>query len=329
MTLSGRPTWGSSGVHPLLALVNDRFFEPAFLLQLVINGLSNGAIYGAMALTVVIIFRTTGHLNFAQGEMATLSAFGVYVLDTEQGLPVWAAILIVVVISFMAGAAIERLIVRPVEQRNALGVVIVTLGLFQLFNALSAVIFGTIPLTPPRPFPGGVNDQILILEGPPQLAITHRAIGSWVLLGVVVALLVLLLNKTKLGLAYRAVAANRESAQLVGIPVGRMLMLGWGLSAAIGAIVGVLVAQKSDSLDFNLMGPVLIYGFAAAALGGFDSIKGAVVAGLIVGLAEALIPNLFTFIGSELSLAMALLIILVVLLGRPQGLFGTMRVMRA
>ena len=105
-------------------------------------------------------------------------------------------------------------------------------------------------------------------------------------------------------------------------------MLGWGLSAGIGAVVGVLVAQKSDALDFNLMGPVLIYGFAAAALGGFDSIKGAVVAGLIVGLAEALIPNLFTFIGSELSLVMALVVILGVLLARPQGLFGSVRVVR-
>ena len=313
----------------LLALLNDRFFEPAFFLQLVTNGLSNGAIYGAMALTVVIIFRTTGHLNFAQGEMATLAAFGVFVLDAEQGLPVWLAVLIVVAVSVVAGAAIERLVVRPVEHRSSLGVVIVTLGLFLLFNALSAIIFGTTPLTPPRPFPGGVDDQILVMEGPPQLSVTYRAIGTWVVLAIVVTLLVLLLNRTKLGLAYRAVAANRESAQLVGIPVGRMLMLGWGLSAGIGALVGVLVAQKSDALDFNLMGPVLIYGFAAAALGGFDSIKGAVVAGLIVGLAEALIPNLFTFIGSELSLVMALVIILAVLLARPQGLFGSVRVVRA
>jgi branched-chain amino acid transport system permease protein len=315
-------------VSPLPALVNGRFFEPAFFLQLLTNGLSNGAIYGAMALSVVIIFRTTGHLNFAQGEMATLSAFGVYVLAGEQGLPVWLAIVLVVAISVGAGAAIERLVVRPVEDRNPLGVVIVTLGLFLLFNALTAIIFGTTPVAPPQPFPGGIDDKVLLIEGPPQFSVTYRAIGSWVLLAIVVALLVLLLNRTKLGLAYRAVAANRESARLVGIPVGRMLMLGWGLSAGIGAVVGVLVAQKGGSLDFNLMGPVLIYGFAAAALGGFDSIKGAVVAGLIVGLTEALIPNLFTFIGSELSLTMALVIIVVVLLARPQGLFGTVRVSR-
>jgi branched-chain amino acid transport system permease protein len=315
-------------VPPVVALINDRFFEPAFLLQLVTNGLSNGAIYGAMALTVVIIFRTTGHLNFAQGEMATLSAFGVYVLATEQGLPVWVAMLVVVAISMAAGAAVERVIVRPVENRNALGVVIVTLGLFLLFNALSAVIFGTAPVVPPQPFPGGVDDKVVLMAGPPQLFVTYRAIGSWVLLATVVGMLVLLLNRTKLGLAYRAVAANPESARLVGIPVGRMRMLGWGLSAGIGAVVGVLVAQKTGSLDFNRMGPVLIYGFAAAALGGFDSITGAVVAGLIVGLAEALIPNLFTFIGSQLSLTMALVIIVGVLLVRPQGLFGTVRVSR-
>ena len=138
----------------------------------------------------------------------------------------------------------------------------------------------------------------------------------------------LLLSRTKLGLGYRVVASNRESAVLVGIPVSRMLMVGWALSTGIGALAGVLVSQASGILDFNLMGSVLIYGFAAAALGGFDSIRGAVIGGLIVGLAEALLPNLFTFIGSELSLAMALAIILAVLLVRPQGLFGSKRVLR-
>jgi branched-chain amino acid transport system permease protein len=281
-----------------------------------------------MALTVVIIYKTTGHLNFAQGELATVSAFIVYVISAEKGVNIWLAIPIVIVLSMVMGAAVERFLVRPVEARSGLAVVIVTLGLFLLLNALTAVIWGTLPKGALNPFPGGIDDQITVLDGPPQFSIGYDAIGTWVVLAAVVLAVSLLMNKTKLGLGYRAVAANRESAELVGVPVSRMLMLGWALSTGIGALGGVLVSQSSGSLDFNLMGSVLIYGFAAAALGGFDSIRGAVVGGLIVGLAEALLPNMFTFIGSELSLAMALVIILGVLLARPQGLFGSRRVLR-
>ena len=315
-------------VFTLCALINGSFFKPAFFLQLVTNGLSNGAIYAAMALTVVIIYKTTGHLNFAQGEMATFAAFVVYVLTVERSLNIWIAIPIVVALSMVAGGALERLLVRPVESRSALAVVIVTLGLFLMLNALTAVIWGTLPKSALTPFPGGIDDQFTLLKGPPQFSIGYDAIGTWVVLAVVVLAVSLLLNRTKLGLGYRAVASNRESAELVGVPVSRMLMLGWALSTGIGSLGGVLVSQSSGTLDFNLMGSVLIYGFAAAALGGFDSIRGAVVGGLIVGLAEALLPNLFTFVGSELSLAMALVIIMVVLLVRPQGLFGTPRVLR-
>jgi branched-chain amino acid transport system permease protein len=312
----------------MLAFINGSFFHLAFFLQLVTNGLSNGAIYAAMALTVVIIYKTTGHLNFAQGELATFAAFLIYVISVEHSINIWIAIPIVVIISMVMGAAIERLLIRPVEARSSLAVVIVTLGLFLLFNAITPVIWGTQPKSALQPFPGGIDDQVRILDGPPRFAITYSAIGTWAVLIVLVAVVSLLLNRTKLGLGYRAVASNRESAELVGVPVSRMLMLGWALSTGIGAIGGVLVSQASSTLDFNLMGAVLIYGFAAAALGGFDSIRGAVVGGLIVGLAEALVPNLFTFIGSELSLAMALVIIVGVLLVRPQGLFGTRRVLR-
>lgn len=312
----------------LLAFINGSFFDLPFFLQLLTNGLSNGAIYAAMALTVVIIYKTTGHLNFAQGELATFAAFLVYVISVEHSINIWIAIPIVLVISMVMGAAIERFLVRPVEARSGLAVVIVTLGLFLLLNALTAVIWGTLPKAALAPFPGGIDDQINVLEGPPRFSIGYDAIGTWVVLAVVVVAVSLLMNRTKLGLGYRAVASNRESAELVGIPVSRMLMLGWALSTAIGALGGVLVSQSAGTLDFNLMGSVLIYGFAAAALGGFDSIKGAVVGGLIVGLAEALLPNMFTFIGAELSLAMALVIILGVLLARPQGLFGTRRVLR-
>src|SRR6185295_7363375 len=172
------------------------------------------------------------------------------------------------------------------------------------------------------------TDQIVIAEGPPRFAIRYGAIGTWVTLAFVVAILWFFFQKTKLGLGYRAVASNRESSQLIGVPLGRMLMLGWAISAVLGTIAAIMVSQSASSLDFNLMATVLLYGFAAAALGGFDSIPGAVGGGLIVGMAEAYIPALFSFIGSELSLAVALGVIVAVLLVRPEGLFGTKRIER-
>jgi len=317
-------------------LINENFFDIAYILQLIANGLSNGAIYALMALTVVIIYKTTGHLNFAQGEMAMFSTFIVYALTAGTGvanvwfgLPVWIGIVIAILLSMAFGAAVERVLIRPVEHKSALAPVIVTLGLFFILNAAAAWRWGTSPVNPvPAPFPGALDDKIDILDGPPKFFITYKAIGIWITVGLLVLGLTLLLNKTKLGLAYRGVSANRESSQLVGIPVGRMLMFGWALAAGIGSLGGVIAAQYLGRLDFNLMAGVLLYGFAAATLGGFDSIKGAVVGGIIVGLVEALLPASLTFIGAQLSLAMALIVIMVVLFFKPEGLFGSKRVER-
>ena len=309
-------------------LINDGFFNWTLIGQLFVNGMKNGAIYALMALTVVIIYKTTGHLNFAQGEMGTLGAFIIFVMVVEHGWSYWMAIPVSLVFSFLLGAGIERTLIRPIERRSALGVVIVTLGIFLVINALNAAIWGTQQLPPLTPFPNLPTDQLVIAEGPPRFAIRYGAMGTWAALALVVAILWFFFQKTKLGLGYRAVASNRESSQLIGVPLGRMLMLGWAISAVLGTIAAIMVSQSASSLDFNLMATVLLYGFAAAALGGFDSIPGAVVGGLIVGMAEAYIPAFFSFIGSELSLAVALGVIVAVLLVRPEGLFGTKRIER-
>ena len=309
-------------------LINDGFFNWTLIGQLFVNGMKNGAIYALMALTVVIIYKTTGHLNFAQGEMGTLGAFIIFIMVIEHGWSYWLAIPVALVFSFLLGAGIERTLIRPIERRSALGVVIVTLGIFLVLNALNAAIWGTQQLSPLTPFPNLPDDQFVIAEGPPRFAVRYGAIGTWVALALVVAILWFFFQKTKLGLGYRAVASNRESSQLIGVPLGRMLMLGWAISAVLGTIAAIMVSQSASTLDFNLMATVLLYGFAAAALGGFDSIPGAVVGGLIVGMAEAFIPSFFSFVGSELSLAVALGVIVVVLLVRPEGLFGTKRIER-
>jgi branched-chain amino acid transport system permease protein len=311
-----------------IPFISESFFNWTLIGQLFVNGMKQGAIYALMALTVVIIYKTTGHLNFAQGEMGTMGAFIVFVIAIENGHSYWVAIPVALVFSFVLGGALERTLIRPIERRSALGVVIVTLGIFLIINALNAAIWGTQQLSPLAPFPNFPDDQFVLAEGPPRFAVRYGAIGTWVTLSIVVAVLWFFFQKTKLGLGYRAVASNRESSQLVGVPVGRMLMLGWAISAVLGTIAAIMVSQSTNTLDFNLMTVVLLYGFAAAALGGFDSIPGAVVGGLIVGMAEAFIPAFFSFVGSELSLAVALGVIVTVLLVRPEGLFGTKRIER-
>jgi branched-chain amino acid transport system permease protein len=310
--------------------IEGNFFTLTLLLQNLTNALANGAVYALMALTVVMIYKTTGHLNFAQGEMAMFSTFIVYVLTIEQGFNVWVAIVIVLIGSMLFGAAVERVLIQPLESRSVLAPVILTLGLFFILNGSAATIWGTQPHSPiPAPFPGHLDDKIdIITNRLPNFYITYKAIGVWVTVAILVVLLNLLLKHTKLGLAYRAVAANAESSLIVGIPVKRMLMLGWALAAGIGAIAGAIIAQYRNVLDFNFMAAVLLFGFASACVGGFDSIKGAVVGGLLVGVVETFTPALFTFVGSELSLVMVLLVILIVLYFRPQGLFGSKRVER-
>ena len=310
--------------------IEDNFFSLTLFLQNMTNALANGAVYALMALTVVMIYKTTGHLNFAQGELAMFSTFVVYVLAIEQGLPIWLAIALVVIGSMLVGATIERFLIQPLESRSVLAPVILTLGLFFILNGGAATIWGTQPKSPiPAPFPGRLNDKVdIITDRVPNFFVTYKAIGVWATVAVLVIVLNLLLKRTKLGLAYRAVAANAESSVIVGIPVKRMLMLGWALAAGIGAVAGAIIAQYRNVLDFNFMAAVLLFGFAAACVGGFDSIKGAVVGGLLVGIVETFTPALFTFVGSELSLVMVLLVILIVLYFRPQGLFGTKRVER-
>jgi branched-chain amino acid transport system permease protein len=310
--------------------IESKFFTLTLFLQNLTNAFANGAVYALMALTVVMIYKTTGHLNFAQGEMAMFSTFIVYVLAIEHGLNVWVAIVLVVLASMVFGAVVERVLIQPLEHRSVLAPVILTLGLFFILNGGAATIWGTQPKTPiPAPFPGKLNDKIdIITNRLPHFFVTYKAIGVWATVAVLVVGLNLLLRRTKLGLAYRAVAANSESSLIVGIPVKRMLMLGWALAAGIGSIAGAIIAQYRNVLDFNFMAAVLLFGFAAACVGGFDSIKGAVVGGLLVGMVETFTPALFSFVGSELSLVMVLLVILIVLYFRPQGLFGSKRVER-
>jgi branched-chain amino acid transport system permease protein len=292
----------------------------ARFVQVVVDGIADGSIYAALALALVLIFRSTGIVNFAQGEMAMFSTFIAWALN-DSGRPLWLALLGAFAVSFLGGMAIERVLIRPVEGGRPLTLLIVTLGLLVLINAAAGWIWGFTNRGFPSIFPSGaarIGNVTLSLE----------SLGIIAVLLAVVGLLWLLFQHTKLGLAMRAAAQNPESSRLVGINVGRLLMFGWGLAALLGALAGVLVAPRLF-LDVNLMGGVLIYAFAAAALGGFDSPLGAVVGGWIIGVAENLAGTYVDAIGADLKVLVPLGIIFVVLLVRPSGLFGSPEVTRA
>lgn len=289
-------------------------------IEQVLNGIGNGVVYGSVALALVLIFRTTGVLNFAQGEMALFSTYISWKLTTE-GIPIVGAIAISMAIAFVAGAVIERTLIRPMEGRSALNVVIITLGLFLGLNSLAQLAFGTDPQQMPSPFPEGSVNFI------GDATIQKDTIGLILVLLAECALLWFLLNRTKLGLKLRAVASNPDSARLHGIKAGSMLMLGWAMSAALGAVAGSLVASERTGFDSSLMQTILVYALAAAALGGFDSIWGAVICGVVVGVADALtIQYVDALDGIEVVLPLAL--ILVVLVVSPNGLFGKRTVER-
>jgi branched-chain amino acid transport system permease protein len=289
-------------------------------LQNVVNGIASGSIYGAVALALVLIYRSTGVANFAQGEMAMFSTFIAWGL-LQADVPLALAALGAIALSFAAGMLIERVVIRPIEGRDALTLVIVTLGLFITVNAAAGWIWGFNN----RAFPSLFSDDRIEIGG---VGITVENLAIIGITLAVVGGIYLLFNKTKVGLAIRAAAENPESSKLNGISVGRTLMIGWGLAAAVGALAGILIAPRLF-LDVNFMGGVLIYAFAAATLGGFDSPFGAIVGGWIIGVAETLAGTYVDFIGNDLRILVPLAIILAVLLVRPGGLFGTHTVARA
>jgi len=203
--------------------------------QLVVDGIAIGSIYGALALALVLIFRSTGIVNFAQGEMAMFSTFIAWGL-VEGGVPLGLALLSTLVLSFLGGAIVERVLIRPVEGEDPLTILIVTLGLFILINSAAGWIWGFENRGFPRALPDGSAD----IAG---IRLAYESLGIVAVLLVVTGLLVLLFQHTKLGLAMRAAAANPASSRLVGISVGRTLMIGWGLAALLGSLAGVLVAR--------------------------------------------------------------------------------------
>ncbi len=282
--------------------------------QQVVSGLALGSIYAALALALVLIHRATGVINFAQGEMAMFTTYIAWTLTANHGWNDWLAYAATLALAFIGGVGIQRIVIRPVERASILTIVIVTIGLVLVFNGAAAWIWTAEVQFFPSPFP---NETVSIGD----VAISVIDLGTIAVVSVLVVLLWAFFRFTKIGLALRASALNPDASRLVGVRVGWMLAIGWGLAAMLGAVAGILTAPTT-TLDPTMMQAILIYAFAAAVLGGIDSPLGAVVGGLLLGVGLNLIGNYVDFVGADLRLPVALLIILVVLLVRPAGLFG-------
>jgi branched-chain amino acid transport system permease protein len=297
------------------------------LFQQVASGLANGAIYALLALALVMIFVSTNHINFAQGEMAMFSAFVCWQL-IAWGYSFWIALPLTMLFSFALGVTIERVILRPLHTAPLLSVVVVFIGLLAIFHSLAGAIWTHTVKPFPSPFPN-ISFAGSGIVGPHQ-------IGMVVVAVIMLALLFSFFRFTPLGLAMRAAALNPDSARLVGINVDWMLALGWGLAASVGAVAGVLVAPVVF-LEPNMMAGILLYGFAGALVGGISSPGGAVAGGFIVGVLENMVAYLgnmleratgFYLIGNGEKLTVALLIVITVLTLKPSGLFGRVTVKR-
>jgi branched-chain amino acid transport system permease protein len=285
------------------------------LIRQILAGLATGGIYASVALALVMIYQATHLVNFAQGELAMFATYICWSM-IQTGMPYWGAFFLTVLIAFAGGVAIQRIIMRPVENAPVLSVVIVFIGLLVIFNSVAGWIFSYTIKPFPSPFPAEP------LFG--NTYIGSHELGAMGVTLVVLALVFAFFRFTPLGLAMRAAAQNPVSSRLVGVRVSWMLALGWGLASAIGAIAGIMVAPIVY-LEPNMMGGILLYAFAGALLGGIDNPWGAVLGGFIVGVIENVAG---TYLGTEVKLTVALVIIVAVLVLKPSGLFGRVHVAR-
>jgi branched-chain amino acid transport system permease protein len=285
------------------------------LFHQILSGLATGGIYASLALALVMIYQATHLVNFAQGEIAMFATYLAWTL-IQAGVPYWGAFFITVIAAFVGGVVIERVVVQPVENSPVLALVIVFIGLLVIFNSVAGWIY-TYTI---KPFPSPFPEQPLF----GNTYLSSHDLGSACVTLVVLLLVFGFFRFTPLGLAMRAAAQNPVSSKLVGVRVGWMLALGWGLASAIGAVAGMMVAPIVF-LEPNMMGGILLYAFAGALLGGIDNPGGAVLGGFIVGVLENVVGM---YLGSEIKLTVALVIIIAVLVVRPSGLFGKVHVAR-
>jgi branched-chain amino acid transport system permease protein len=283
--------------------------------QQVVVGLGDGAIYASLALALVLIYRATHVINFAQGEMGMFSTYIAWSLITNHGWSWWPAFFLTLGISFLGGAAIQQTVIRPLARAGELTVVMATIALLVLLNGLASWIWKPDEKLLESPFPTGTWS----VGG---VQIPQQSVYQLGVVLICVALLWAFFNFTKLGLALRASAVNPVASRLLGVRVTWMLALGWGFAAVLSAVAGMLAAPAQFVFTPNFMQVVIIYAFAAAVLGGIESPVGAIVGGLSLGVVINLLGTYVSFITPEMQLPVALVILLIVLVLKPGGLLG-------
>lgn len=283
------------------------------LLTILINGVTTGMVYAAFALALVLIWRSTRIVNFAQAPMAMITTY-VALVVIDAGYSYWLGFGVALLSGLLLGALIERLVIRFVDSSSHINPVILTLGLFIIIHAVAAIIFGNQFRSFPAPF--GLTGQKV---GEINVALTGYDVFKIVAVLVVLGLLILLFRFTDLGLKMRASAFEQEVAKLLGVRVSRMLTLGWALAAVVGSLAGLLITGGS-LVHPGYMDSIVVFGFVAAVLGGLDSPAGAVVGGLLMGVGLSFVSG---YLGQDLVSSAALIILIVVLLVRPSGLFAS------
>ncbi len=295
--------------------------------QLVIDGLAQGSLYAALALAIVLVNQATGLVNFAQGGMAVLGSY-IGLAASNVAIPVIGlypgiifGMIFAVGASFTIGALIERFVMRRFMGAETDTQVVVTIGLFTFLGGFIGLVWGFNYI--PYPFFISGNESFMIAG----ISVSVWSLTTFITIFALMLVLQLLFRGTKLGLGLRAVADNSASAALSGVKVGSMLMVGWGLAAALGSAAGVLLAAKAQLYPDNFDG-ILVYALAAVIIGGLDSPVGAVVAAWGIAIVESLVGVYVPFIGHDLKVIVPFLILFAVLVVRPQGLFGRKVVVR-
>jgi branched-chain amino acid transport system permease protein len=282
--------------------------------QLTVQGLALGSVYGSLALALVLVYRATHVVNFAQGELAMATTYVAYQL-IKWGISYWEAFAVTLAIAFVLGTVLQVVLIRPVQHRSVIAAVIVTVGLFILIDGVVDWVWGSALKFMPSPFGTKTYD----VGG---VSISRLYPGMFLVVLASVLLVWALFRFTKLGLAMRAAALRPAESALVGVRVDWMLAIGWGLAAVLGAVAGLMAEPSQFVLQPTLMQPILVYAFAAAVLGGLDSPAGAVVGGLAIGVSLTLVVQYVHPITSDLQTPVAFAVLVGVLLLKPSGLFG-------
>jgi branched-chain amino acid transport system permease protein len=294
--------------------------------QLVVDGLAQGSLYAALALALILVHQATGLINFAQGGMAVLGSYigmtvGGLVAPANPVVGVLLGVIVAVVASFGIGAFIERFVMRRFQNGEEDTKVVATIGLLTLITGLIGIVWSYNFI--PYPFFFNTSTSFMVSG----IAISVWSLTTFLTIVALMVILQLLFTKTKLGLGLRAVADNASSAALSGVKVGGMLMIGWGLAAALGTIAGILLAAKAQ-LNPGNFDAILVYALAAVIIGGLSSPIGAVAAAMGIAVLENLAGTYVPWIGHDLKIAVPFILLFVILILRPQGLFGRKVVVR-